>query len=140
EVYEHLAFDGRRHVPMATLPGMADRTVTISSAGKTFSVTGWKVGWLHARADLVSAITTIKQFLTYVHAGAFQRAPAGALGRPDETYAAPAAQLQAGRDVLVAGLQEAGFDVSVPEGTYFVGAGAAPLGYQDGLALRRDLR
>jgi N-succinyldiaminopimelate aminotransferase len=139
EVYEHLLFDGRQHVPMATLPGMADRTVTISSAGKTFSVTGWKVGWLHARADVVSAITTVKQFLTYVNAGPFQPAIAQALALPDESYDATAAQLQAGRDVLVAGLREAGFDVRMPEGTYFVVADAAPLGYRDGLTLCRDL-
>jgi len=139
EVYEHLTFDGRAHVPMVTLPGMADRTVTISSAGKTFSVTGWKVGWLHARADLVSAITTVKQFLTYVNAGPLQPAIAEALALPDETYAGTSARLQAGRDVLVAGLREAGFDVAVPEGTYFVVADAAPLGYPDGLAMCRDL-
>jgi N-succinyldiaminopimelate aminotransferase len=139
EVYEHLLFDGREHVPVATLPGMADRTVTISSAGKTFSVTGWKVGWVVARPDLVDAITTVKQFLTYVNAGPFQPAVAQALALPDEYYRDLAARLQAGRDQLVDGLGRAGFDVSVPGGTYFVVADAAPLGYEDGLQLCREL-
>jgi N-succinyldiaminopimelate aminotransferase len=131
EVYEHLTFDGRRHVPLATLPGMADRTVTISSAGKTFSVTGWKIGWLHARADLVDAITTVKQFLTYVSGGPFQPAVAAGLALPDEVFLRGAADLQARRDLLVPGLEAAGLDVVVPEGTYFVVADAAPLGVSD---------
>jgi N-succinyldiaminopimelate aminotransferase len=139
EVYEHLTFDGRRHVPLSTLPGMADRTVTISSAGKTFSVTGWKVGWVTARRDLVDAITTVKQFLTYVNAGPFQPAVAQALALPDDFYTGVAATLQSGRDLLVAGLKNAGFEVRVPEGTYFVVADAAPLGFSDGLELCRRL-
>ncbi len=139
EVYEHLTFDGRAHVPIATLPGMAERTVTISSAGKTFSVTGWKVGWLHARPELVEAITTVKQFLTYVNAGPLQPAVAAALDLPGEHFVRTAGALQAGRDLLVAGLRDAGFTVSVPAGTYFVVADAAPLGYLDGPALCRRL-
>jgi N-succinyldiaminopimelate aminotransferase len=139
EVYEHLTFDEHEHVPMATLPGMADRTVTISSAGKTFSVTGWKVGWVHGPEPLVDAIMAVKQFLTYVNAGPFQPAVAAALRLPDSYYAGIAADLQARRDLLVTGLREAGFEVSVPGGTYFVVADAAPLGYDDGLALCRDL-
>jgi len=139
EVYEHLLFDGRRHVPMASLPGMRERTVTISSAGKTFSVTGWKVGWLVAPAELVEAVTTVKQFLTYVNAGPFQPAVAVGLGLPDGVYDGVAARLQAGRDLLVEGLIAAGFEVSVPGGTYFVVADAAPLGYDDGLQLCRAL-
>ncbi len=139
EVYEHLTFDGRVHVPMATLPGMADRTVTISSAGKTFSVTGWKVGWVVARPDVIDAVTTVKQFLTYVNAGPFQPAVAVGLALPDEVHAGTAARLQAGRDLLVEGLLEAGFDVSVPGGTYFVVADAAPLGHEDGFDLCRRL-
>jgi N-succinyldiaminopimelate aminotransferase len=133
EVYEHLTFDERPHVPLATLPGMADRTVTISSAGKTFSVTGWKIGWLHARPDLVDAITTVKQFLTFVSGGPFQPAVAAGLALPDEVFARGATSLQARRDELVAGLSEAGLEVSVPEGTYFVVADAAPLGVTDAL-------
>jgi N-succinyldiaminopimelate aminotransferase len=139
EVYEHLTFDGVRHVPMATLPGLAERTVTISSAGKTFSVTGWKVGWVHGPEHLVDAIMAVKQFLTYVNAGPFQPAVATALALPDGFYAGLAADLQSRRDLLVDGLREAGFGVSVPAGTYFVVADAAPLGYEDGLALCRDL-
>jgi N-succinyldiaminopimelate aminotransferase len=139
EVYEHLIFDGRQHLPIATLPGMAERTVTVSSAGKTFSVTGWKIGWLHAPAELVAAITTVKQFLTFVNGAPFQPAVARALALPDAFFAGTADRLQAGRDLLVAGLQEAGFAVPEPEGTYFVVADAAPLGYLDGMALCRDL-
>jgi N-succinyldiaminopimelate aminotransferase len=139
EVYEHLTFDGYEHVPLATLPGMADRTVTISSAGKTFSVTGWKVGWVHARPELVDAITTVKQFLTYVNAGPLQPAVARALQLPDAHFTATAETLQDGRDRLVDGLVDAGFTVSVPSGTYFVVADAAPLGFEDGLDLCRRL-
>ncbi len=139
EVYEHLVFEGHRHVPLATLPGMAERTLTISSAGKTFSVTGWKIGWVHGPAELVEAVTTVKQFLTYVNGAPFQPAVANALRLPDEHFAQVAARLQAGRDLLTEGLVEAGFTVSRPGGTYFVVADAAPLGYDDGLALCLDL-
>jgi N-succinyldiaminopimelate aminotransferase len=130
EVYEHLTF-GEPHLPLATLPGMAQRCVTISSAGKTFSVTGWKIGWLSGPADLVEAIVTVKQFLTYVSGGPFQPAVARALTLPDEVYAGVADRLREGRDQLVAGLQDAGFAVSVPQGTYFVIADARPLGFAD---------
>jgi N-succinyldiaminopimelate aminotransferase len=139
EVYEHLVFSGHRHVPLATLPGMADRTITISSAGKTFSVTGWKVGWLHARADLVDVVTTVKQFLTYVNAGPLQPGVAVGLGLGDDVYTGLASRLQAGRDQLVEGLLDAGFTVAHPAGTYFVVADAAPLGFTDGLELCRRL-
>jgi N-succinyldiaminopimelate aminotransferase len=139
EVYEHLLFDGRRHVPLATLPGMAGRTLTVSSAGKTFSVTGWKIGWVSGPADLVEAVTTVKQFLTYVNGAPFQPAVAKALALPEEHFADVARRLQAGRDQLTEGLLEAGFAVSRPGGTYFVVADAAPLGYDDGMALCLDL-
>jgi N-succinyldiaminopimelate aminotransferase len=135
EVYEHQTFDGARHIPMATLPGMADRTVTISSAGKTFSVTGWKVGWLHAPAEVTAAVRAVKQFLTYVNGAPFQPAVARALGLGDDFYRELAADLQRKRDVLAAGLHAAGFEVFPPSGTYFVVADAAPLGYDDGLEL-----
>jgi N-succinyldiaminopimelate aminotransferase len=139
EVYEHLTFDGVEHVPLATLPGMDGRVVTISSAGKTFSVTGWKVGWVVAPKEVVDAVTTVKQFLTYVNAGPFQPAVADALALGDDFYSGVAARLQAGRDALVEGLLDVGFTVSVPQGTYFVVADAAPLGYADGLTLCREL-
>ncbi len=139
EVYEHLTFDGAEHVPVATLPGMVERTLTISSAGKTFSTTGWKVGWVSGPAEAVTAVRTVKQFLTYVGSGPFQPAVAVGLGLGDEVYAGVAGALQAKRDLLVAGLREAGLAVSVPRGTYFVIADAAPLGASDALAFCRDL-
>ncbi|WP_166354773.1 pyridoxal phosphate-dependent aminotransferase [Phytoactinopolyspora limicola] len=135
EVYEHLIFDGLRHVPMATLPGMAERTLTISSAGKTFSVTGWKIGWMHGPAELVAAARAVKQFLTYVNGGPFQPAVAAALGLDDTFYAELAGQLQAKRDLLSQGLAAAGFDVLPTSGTYFVVTDVAPLGFDDGLDL-----
>ncbi len=139
EVYEHLVFDDAVHVPMATLPGMAERTITISSAGKTFSATGWKVGWLTGPAEAVAAARTVKQFLTFVASGPFQPAVAVALGLGDDVYAALRESLQAKRDLLCAALVEAGLQVSGPSGTYFVIADAAPLGATDGLEFARRL-
>ena len=135
EVYEHQTFDGVTHIPMATLAGMAERTVTISSAGKTFSVTGWKIGWLHAPAEVTAAVRAVKQFLTYVNGAPFQPAVAHALGLGDEYFRQLAADLQRKRDVLSTGLRAAGFDVFPSSGTYFVVADAAPLGYDDGMDL-----
>ena len=114
EVYEHMLYDGRPHVPMAGLPGMADRTLTISSAGKTFSVTGWKVGWMHGPRELVASAKAAKQFLTYVSGAPFQPAIATALGLPDVFYADLAADLQRKRDLLASGLRAAGFTVCSP--------------------------
>ena len=139
EVYEHLVFDGRRHPPIAALPGMAERTLTVSSAGKTFSVTGWKVGWVVGPAELVDAVASVKQFLTYVNAGPLQPAVAHALAMPDRTFAEVAGSLQRRRDQLVAGLERIGIEVSVPAGTYFVVADAAALGADDALAFCRRL-
>jgi N-succinyldiaminopimelate aminotransferase len=139
EVYEHLVFDGSEHIPVATLPGMADRTITISSAGKTFSATGWKVGWLHGPAEAVAAARTVKQFLTYVASGPFQPAVAVALGLGDETYHQVASSLQAKRDRLCDGLSAAGLTVSRPAATYFVVADAAPLGVSDALDFCRQM-
>src|SRR4051794_5531225 len=119
EVYEHLLFDGRRHVPIATLPGMAQRTLTISSAGKTFSVTGWKIGWISGPAELVEAVTTVKQFLTYVNGAPLQPAVAHALALPDEVFAEAAARLQAGRDPPTTGVPAAGLNLSLAGGEYF---------------------
>ncbi len=129
EVYEHLVFDGRAHVPLCTLPGMAERTVTISSLGKTFSVTGWKVGWACGPAPLVAAVRAAKQFLTFAGATPFQHAGAAALRLDDGWYAAFANELEAKRDRLCDGLAAAGLTVLKPQGTYFanadVGADAA---------------
>ncbi|MDH2445304.1 aminotransferase class I/II-fold pyridoxal phosphate-dependent enzyme [Amnibacterium sp. CER49] len=139
EVYEHLLFDGTRHVPVATLPGARERTVTISSGGKTFSTTGWKIGWLTAPAPLVSAITAVKQFLTYVNGAPFQPAIAIGLGLPDPVFAALAERLQRGRDLLVPALEAAGFAVAPPRAGYFVVADAAPLGFDDAAVLCGEL-
>jgi N-succinyldiaminopimelate aminotransferase len=133
EVYEHLTYDGVAHVPFATLPGAAARTLTISSAGKTFSFTGWKIGWVTGPAALVDAVRAVKQFLTYVSGAPFQPAIAHALALettdgPDAGYVAGlAASLSARRDLLSAGLVAAGFEVVRPQGTYFVVADAAAL-------------
>ncbi len=140
EVYEHLTFDGLAHVPLATYPGMRERTVTISSGGKTFNTTGWKVGWLCAPAPLVTAVTTAKQFLTYVNAGPLQPAIAVGLDLPDRYFADLAADLAAKRDLLCAGLDAAGFAVFRPQGTYFVTVDIQPLRPDgDGMAFCREL-
>lgn len=128
EVYEHLVFDGLAHRSLAGLPGMRERTVAISSAGKTFSVTGWKVGWVCASPELVTAVRTAKQFLTYVSSGPFQYAVAEALALPDAYFTGLAADLQAKRDLLAAALRDAGFGVMRSQGTYFVTADIRPLG------------
>jgi N-succinyldiaminopimelate aminotransferase len=138
EVYEHLVFEGE-HVPLATFPGMQDRTVTISSAGKTFSFTGWKIGWVCASPELLTAVRTAKQFLTYVNGAPFQHAIALGLGFPDERFAAFAADLARRRDQLCAGLAAAGFTVFPPAGTYFVTTDVRSLGEEDGLAFCRAL-
>ncbi|MFJ9826713.1 pyridoxal phosphate-dependent aminotransferase [Streptomyces sp. NPDC101160] len=139
EVYEHLVFDGAAHVPIASLPGMRERTVTIGSAGKTYSFTGWKVGWITATPELTSAVRSAKQFLTYVSSGPFQYAVAEALRLPDTYTDALRAELQAKRDLLSAGLTAAGFGVHRPAGTYFVTTDIRPLGETDGFAFCRAL-
>jgi N-succinyldiaminopimelate aminotransferase len=138
EVYEHIVFDGR-HVPIATLPGMRERTLSISSAAKTFSFTGWKVGWATGTQELVTAVRTAKQFLTFVSSGPFQYAIAAGLAMPDSFYAGLAEDLRGKRDVLVAGLAEAGFEVFRPQATYFVTTSVAALGEPDGMAFCRAL-
>lgn len=135
EVYEHLVFTGAEHVPLASLPGMAERTLVTSSAGKTFSVTGWKVGWLHGPAELVAAARAVKQFLTYVSAGPFQPAVAAALALPEEVFTGFAAELERKRDLLSEGLRAAGLAVNRCDGTYFVTADTTPLGCDDATAL-----
>ncbi|MEU1195911.1 pyridoxal phosphate-dependent aminotransferase [Streptomyces sp. NPDC005813] len=139
EVYEHLVFDGAEHVPLASFPGMRERTVTIGSSGKTFSFTGWKVGWVTAPPALVGAVRSAKQFLTYVASGPFQYAVAEALALPDAYFEAFRADMLAKRDVLAAGLAEAGFEVFRPQGTYFITTDIRPLGESDGFAFCRAL-
>ncbi|BEL09952.1 pyridoxal phosphate-dependent aminotransferase [Actinoplanes sichuanensis] len=138
EVYEHLVFDGE-HIPLATLPGMRDRTLRISSAGKTFSCTGWKVGWATGPARLVSAVQRVKQFLTFVNASPLQPAVAVALGLPDAYFTEFNARMRANRDRLTAGLRDAGFGVFPSYGTYFVTADIRPLGGTDGVEFCRAL-
>lgn len=140
EVYEHLTFDGVAHIPLATLPGMRDRTLTASSGGKTFNTTGWKVGWLVGPAALVAAARTAKQYLTYVSSGPFQPAIATGLRLPDSYFSDIATDLQTKRDRLCDGLTEAGFEVFRPEGTYFVTVDIRPLRPDgDGMAFCREL-
>jgi N-succinyldiaminopimelate aminotransferase len=138
EVYEHLTF-GVPHIPVATLPGARERTITISSGGKTFNTTGWKIGWLTAPAPLVTAILAVKQFLTYVNGAPFQPAIAVGLGLPDAYFRDAAASLGAKRDLLANGLTAAGFAITRPQGTYFIIADAAPLGFTDGVEFCRRL-
>ena len=139
EVYEHLTFDGHAHVPLATLPGMRERTLTISSAGKSFSFTGWKVGWMSGPAELVRAAMGAKQFLTYTSGAPLQPAIAHALGHDAAYFEGFAATLQARRDQLCAGLTEIGFTTYVPEGTYFATTDIRRLGYEDGIEFCRAL-
>lgn len=139
EVYEHLVFDDAEHVPLATLPGMRERTVTLGSAGKSFSFTGWKVGWVTAPAPLVTAVRSAKQYLTYVASGPFQYAVAEALALPETYFEDFRADMRAKRDLLAGGLAEAGFGVYVPSGTYFVTTDVRPLGETDGVAFCRSL-
>ncbi len=141
EVYEHLVFTdaAEPHRPLAALPGMRERTLRISSAGKTFSCTGWKVGWATGPATLVSALLRVKQFLTFVNAAPLQPAVAVALGLPDGYFTVFRENMQARRDQLVAGLTDAGFGVLPSEGTYFVTADIRPLGGTDGIAFCREL-
>jgi N-succinyldiaminopimelate aminotransferase len=138
EVYEHLVY-GTEHIPVATLPGAAERTVTISSGGKTFSTTGWKIGWLTAPNELLEPILAVKQYLSYTNGAPFQPAIAVGLGLPDEYFSGTAAMLADKRDLLSAGLRRAGFTVSEPQGSYFIVADAAPLGFPDAAAFCRAL-
>jgi N-succinyldiaminopimelate aminotransferase len=134
EVYEHLVYDGR-HVPLATLPGMRERTVTISSLGKTHSLTGWKVGWASGPPELIGRLRAVKQFLTFAGGTPLQHAAAVGLTLPDRDVARLADALRSKRDRLAAGLSEAGFAVLPTAGTYFLNADARPLGEEDAAAL-----
>jgi N-succinyldiaminopimelate aminotransferase len=134
EVHEHLTYDPTApHIPIAALPGMRERTISISSAAKTFSFTGWKVGWLTAPAALVAAVRTAKQYLTFVSGTPFQIAVAEALTLPDSYFAGLRTQLRLKRDLLCEGLARAGFEVFCPQGTYFITTDIRPLGVSDGI-------
>ncbi|MBF6508073.1 pyridoxal phosphate-dependent aminotransferase [Nocardia farcinica] len=139
EVYEHLLYDGREHHPLATLPGMAERTLSISSVGKSFSATGWKIGWICGPAELVAAVRAAKQFMTFVGGAPFQPAVAHALRNELDWVEQLRKDLQRKRDRLAEGLTEAGFDVLNSEGTYFICADVRPLGFDDGEQLCRSL-
>ncbi|MCK8438110.1 pyridoxal phosphate-dependent aminotransferase [Streptomyces sp. D2-8] len=139
EVYEHLVFDDAEHVPLATFPGMRERTVTISSSGKTFSFTGWKVGWVTGAPELVTAVRSAKQYLTYVSAGPFQYAIAEALRLPDSYFDNFRSDFRRKRDLLGDGLRAAGFEVYQPQGTYFITTDITPLGEKDAYAFCRAL-
>jgi N-succinyldiaminopimelate aminotransferase len=140
EVYEHLVFAGSEHLSIATLPGMRERTLVVSSGGKTFHTTGWKIGWVCGPAPLVTAVRTAKQFLTYVNGGPFQPAIAAGLGLPDSYFTGLAADLQRRRDLLVAGLAAAGLPVVSPEATYFATVDVRPVQPDgDGWAFCRSL-
>jgi N-succinyldiaminopimelate aminotransferase len=138
EVYEHLVFESP-HLSLATLPGMADRTITISSAAKTFSFTGWKVGWACARPELIAAIRTAKQFLTFVNAAPFQHAIAEGLNESDDYLVGAVHELRDKRDFLSAGLEAAGFRVFASPGTFFLTTDIAPLSDQDGYSFCLEL-
>ncbi len=140
EVYEHIVFDGRQHKPLATFPGMRDRCIVVSSGGKSFNTTGWKIGWVCAPPALVDAVRTAKQFLTYVNGAPFQPAIAVGLGLGDEYYSVFAADLQAKRDRLAVGLDAAGFEVFKPGGTYFITVDIRPVDPSgDGMVFCRSL-
>ncbi|HEY0496069.1 MAG TPA: pyridoxal phosphate-dependent aminotransferase [Kutzneria sp.] len=139
EVYEHLLYDGREHVTLSALPGMYERTVAISSSGKTFSATGWKIGWVCGPAELVAAVRAAKQFITFVGGAPFQPAVAYALRNELAWVDRLRDDLQRKRDRLSAGLADAGFAVRQAAGTYFVCADVRPLGFADGAELCRQL-
>ncbi|WP_087130697.1 aminotransferase class I/II-fold pyridoxal phosphate-dependent enzyme [Microbacterium esteraromaticum] len=138
EVYEHLSFH-QPHTPIATLPGAAARTLTISSAGKTFSVTGWKIGWVHGPAELITAVLTVKQYLTYANGSAFQPAIAVGLRLPDSYFADAAAAVLRKHELLGSALRSAGFEVHAPQGGYFTVADATALGGSDAAEFCREL-
>ena len=131
EIYEHITYDGMPHVPIATLPGMAERTVTISALSKTYSVTGWRVGWAVSSAALMAGIRSTHDFLTVAAAAPLQIAGIAALGLPDDYYEVMRKEYAERRDVMMRVLAEVGFAVDVPEGAYYVMADISSLGFGD---------
>ena len=140
EVYEHLTFDGAVHVPIATLPGMFERTITVSSGGKTFNTTGWKIGWACAPAPLLNAVRMAKQLFTFAGGTPFQPAIAAGLRLPDSYFSSLALDLQRKRDILLPALRDAGLEPIVPKGTYFITADIRGVHADgDGMAFCREL-
>ncbi len=139
EAYEHLWFDEAGHIPISTLPGMWERTVTVGSGGKSFSFTGWKVGWATGPRELIAAVRVVRQHLSFVSSGPFQYAMAAGLALPDSYFTDFRTDLGVKRDLLCAGLTGLGLRVIVPEGTYFVTTDVSELGHVDGLAFCREL-
>jgi aminotransferase len=139
EIYEHILYDGATHVPIATLPGMADRTVTISALSKTYSVTGWRVGWAVASPTLTSGIRKVHDFLTVGAPAPLQEAGTVALALPDDYYRELREAYRARRDLLIAGLKDVGFECTHPRGAYYVLADARSLGVSDDAAFARRL-
>lgn len=139
EAYEHLWFDESVHIPISTLPGMWDRTITVGSGGKSFSFTGWKVGWATGPRELIAAVRVVRQHLSFVSGGPFQYAMAAGLVLPDSYFTQFRADLAAKRDLLCTGLAGLGLRVIVPQGTYFITTDVRGLGYADGLTFCREL-
>ncbi len=139
EAYEHLTFDDVAHIPIATLSGMFERTVTVGSGGKCFSFTGWKIGWASGPTDLITAVRVVRQHLSYVSGGPFQPAIAAGLRLPDSYFVELAGGLASKRDLLSTGLREIGFEVLPTQGTYFITTDIRPLGATDGIEFCRDL-
>jgi len=139
EVYEHLVYDDHEHVPLATLPGMFERTLSLSSAGKTFSLTGWKIGWATGPESLVRTVEAAKQWLTFSSGAPLQPAIAHALDEESDFFLGLAKELQGKRDSLCEGLNRLDVDVYVPEGTYFVTTDVRRYGYRDGLEFCKSL-
>lgn len=139
EAHEHIWFDGNRHTPIATRPQLAERTITVGSAGKSFSFTGWKVGWATGPPDLISAVRVARQHLSFVSGGPFQYAITDALALPDSFFDRVRNDLAIRRDIWCDGLSRLGIDVSVPQGTYFAISDVKPLGFDSGLAFCREL-
>lgn len=139
EVYEYLTYDGREHIPLASLPGMRERTVTVSSAGKTFSCTGWKIGWVLGPQPLVTAVRKAKQFMTFASGTPLQAAVAHALTAELDWVSHLRTSLQEGRDLLQSALDSAGVKTFASEGTYFLQADVRSWGYEDGVQLCQDL-
>ncbi len=140
EVYEHLLFDGRAHLPLIALPGMRERTLRIGSAGKMFSLTGWKVGWVVGAAETLAPVAKAHQFLTFTTPPNLQRAVATGLDKDDAYFSGLAAEMQRKRDALRDGLGSVGFDVLDAHGTYFISADFRPLGFNgDDVAFCRHI-